>query len=77
MARSQPGGSKPGGSGSGPEEGVSSGESTWRSWGEAAGLVLRGATVSVAVPVSAVVGTVLSAVNQGDVLVSGEAGAAR
>jgi len=55
---------------------VSSSESTWRSWGEAAGLVLRGATVSVAVPVSAVVGTVLSAVNQGDVLVSGEAGAA-
>lgn len=36
---------------------------------------MRGATVSVAAPVSAVVGTVLSAVNQGDVIVSGEAGA--
>lgn len=55
-------------------EARSAGESTWWAWGEAAALVVRGATVSVAAPVAAVVGTLLSAVNEGDVLVSGDAG---
>lgn len=55
-------------------EARSAGESTWWTWGEAAALVVRGATVSVAAPAAAVVGTVLSAVNEGDVLVSGDAG---
>lgn len=38
---------------------------------EAAGLVLRGRTARVAVPVAAVVGTVISVVNQGDVIIGG------
>lgn len=59
-----------------PGEGNPPGGPTWRSWREAAGLVLRGATVSVAAPVSGVVGTLLSAVNQGDVLLAGDASAA-
>lgn len=40
---------------------------------EAMLLVLRGRTARVAAPVAAVVGTVISAVNQGDVIVTGEA----
>lgn len=39
-------------------------------------LLLRGVTVRTAVPVAGVVGTVLSAVNQGDVVLGGDAGAA-
>jgi hypothetical protein len=40
---------------------------------EAVALVLRGRTARVAVPVAAVVGTVISAVNQGDVIIEGQA----
>jgi hypothetical protein len=40
---------------------------------EAVGLVLRGRTARVAVPVAAVVGTVISVVNQADVLIGGHA----
>lgn len=39
---------------------------------EAVGLVLRGRTARVAVPVAAVVGTVVSAVNQSDVIIGGQ-----
>lgn len=40
---------------------------------EAVGLVLRGRTVRIAVPVAATVGTVISAVNQADVIITGHA----
>jgi hypothetical protein len=40
---------------------------------EAVALVLRGRTARVAVPVAAVVGTVISVVNQADVLINGQA----
>jgi hypothetical protein len=42
---------------------------------EAVALVLRGRTARVAVPVAAVVGTVISMVNQGDVVITGQANA--
>jgi hypothetical protein len=42
---------------------------------EAVALVLRGRTARVAVPVAAVVGTVISVVNQGDVVITGQASA--
>lgn len=45
----------------------------WRRRREAVGLFLRGVTVRAAWPTAVVVGTLLSAANQGDVLVSGEA----
>lgn len=48
-------------------------ELEWRHWREAAVLFLRGATVRAAWPTAAVVGTVLSVVNQGDVVISGGA----
>jgi len=47
---------------------------TWSRPSQALALFLRGRTARTAAPVAAVVGTVLSAVNQGDVLVSGAAG---
>jgi hypothetical protein len=40
---------------------------------EAVALVLRGHTARVAIPVAAVVGTVISVVNQGDVVITGQA----
>lgn len=46
----------------------------WTRPSQAVGLFLRGRTVRTALPVSVVVGTVLSAVNQGDVLLGGDAG---
>lgn len=49
-------------------------ETTWSRPAQALGLVLRGRTVRTAAPVAAVVGTILSAVNQGDVLLGGAAG---
>ncbi len=45
--------------------------STWARPSQAFGLFLRGRTVRTAAPVAAIVGTVLSAVNQGDVLLAG------
>lgn len=48
---------------------------TWSQPSQAIGLFLRGRTVRTATPVAIVVGTVLSAVNQGDVVVAGAAGA--
>jgi hypothetical protein len=42
---------------------------------DAIGLVLRGRTAHTAGPIAAVVGTVLSLVNQGDVIISGQANA--
>lgn len=50
------------------------GGATWTSLSQAVGMFLRGRTARTAAPVAAVVGTVLSAVNQGDVLVGGGAG---
>ncbi|MGQ0573608.1 MAG: nitrate/nitrite transporter NrtS [Pseudonocardia sp.] len=47
---------------------------TWSRPAQALGLVLRGRTARTAAPVAAVVGTILSAVNQGDVLLGGAAG---
>lgn len=46
---------------------------TWSRPREAVGLLLRGYTARTAAPVACLVGTVLSAVNQGSVIVSGEA----
>lgn len=45
----------------------------WSRKVEAIGLVLRGRTARVAVPVAAVVGTVISVVNQAGVVLSGQA----
>jgi hypothetical protein len=47
---------------------------TWSRPGEGVLLFLRGRTARTAAPVAAVVGTVLSAVNQGDVVLGGDAG---
>lgn len=47
---------------------------TWSRPVEAATLFLRGRTARTAAPVAVVVGTVLSAVNQGDVLLAGDGG---
>jgi len=44
---------------------------TWSRPSQAAALFLRGRTAGTAAPVAAVVGTVLSAVNQGDMLLAG------
>ena len=49
---------------------------TWRRPGEACKLVLTGATARTCAPVAAVVGTVLTTVNQGAVLLSGHLGVA-
>jgi NAD kinase len=48
-------------------------ETTWNRPSEAVVLFLRGHTVRTATPVAAVVGTLLSAVNQGAVVVGGDA----
>lgn len=45
----------------------------WTRPTEAVGLVLRGRTARVAVPVAATVGTIISLVNQGDVVIGGQA----
>ncbi len=55
-------------------DGAGSRAVTWSRPSHALMLFLRGRTARTAAPVAAVVGTVLSAVNQGDVLVSGAAG---
>lgn len=47
---------------------------TWSRPSQALALFLRGRTAGTAAPVAAVVGTVLSAVNQGDVLLAGAGG---
>ena len=47
---------------------------TWSRPSQAVSLFLRGRTARTATPVAIVVGTVLSAVNQGDVVVTGAAG---
>lgn len=44
---------------------------TWSRWPDAVALVARGATLRVAGPVALIVGTVLTAVNQGSVLLGG------
>lgn len=46
---------------------------TWSRPGQAVGLFLRGRTAGTAAPTAAVVGTVLSSVNQGHVIVGGHA----
>lgn len=48
----------------------------WRTPREAAALFLRGATVRTAAPTAVVVGTVLSSVNQGTVVIDGSVSAA-
>ena len=48
----------------------------WSTPDEAARLLLSGATARACLPVALVVGTVLSLVNQGDVIAQGAAGAA-
>lgn len=45
----------------------------WERYPEALGLLVRGATVRVALPTMLVVGTILSVVNQAAVLIDGEA----
>lgn len=54
-------------------QGGSRGGATWSRPGQALTLFLRGHTVRTAVPVALLVGTVLSAVNQSDVVLSGHA----
>lgn len=49
-------------------------EVSWSRPSQALGLLLRGRTVRTALPVALLVGTVLSTVNQGDVLLAGAAG---
>lgn len=48
----------------------------WSTWLEACGLILRGVTSRTCVRVAIVVGTILTAVNQGSVIVGGDASAA-
>ncbi|MEW2517117.1 nitrate/nitrite transporter NrtS [Actinacidiphila alni] len=50
-------------------------DENWSSWGSALRLLLRGRTARIAVPVAAVVGTVLSSVNQAANIASGHTGA--
>jgi hypothetical protein len=45
----------------------------WTRTGEAVGLILRGRTARTAGPIAAIVGTVLSVVNQGEVILGGQA----
>ncbi len=49
---------------------------TWSTPVEAASLIVRGATVRTAAPLAAFVGTVLSLVNQGQIVASGQASVA-
>lgn len=53
-----------------------SGARGWRWWSHAIGMVLRGTTWRVALPIALVVGTTLGLVNQGAELASGNADAA-
>ncbi|MGH9002160.1 MAG: nitrate/nitrite transporter NrtS [Acidimicrobiia bacterium] len=45
----------------------------WRTWPEAVGLILRGATIHATWRIAVVVGTLLTIVNQGGVILAGEA----
>lgn len=45
----------------------------WTARREAVGLILRGRTAHVAGPIAGTVGTILSLVNQGEVILSGQA----
>lgn len=47
----------------------------WTTWREAAGWFVRGRTLRSAGPIALVVGTFLAVVNQGGLLLSGDAGA--
>ncbi len=51
-------------------------DETWSSASQALSLFVRGRTIRTAIPTAAVVGTVLSAVNQGVVIAEGAAGTA-
>jgi hypothetical protein len=46
---------------------------TWRRWPEAIKLLLSGATIPTAVPVALVVGSILSVINQSNVILKGAA----
>ncbi len=59
--------------GSGQADGDGS-RPTWSTMGQAAGLILRGTTARTAGPIAAIVGTVLSLVNEGQLLANGQAG---
>ena len=48
-------------------------EATWSRPAQAASMFLRGSTVRAAIPITLVVGTLLSAINQSDVIVGGHA----
>jgi len=52
------------------------GRPTWSTPGQAAVLVIRGTTARTAGPIAAIVGTLLSLVNEGQVLANGQAGTA-
>jgi hypothetical protein len=52
---------------------MTAGNETWERPAEAVGLLLRGRTVRTACPTALVVGTVLSAVNQGFIVIEGQA----
>ena len=47
---------------------------TWSNWWQALCLIVTGRTWRTALPVSAIVGTVLSAINEGSIVVSGHTG---
>ena len=49
------------------------GTHSWATWSEWVGLMLRGVTARTASRVAVVVGTLLSAINQGQVIVDGKA----
>ena len=51
-------------------------DGTWTRPAQALGIFLRGHTLRTAIPVAAIVGTVISAVNQGVVIADGSAGPA-
>lgn len=58
---------------SGQAEGAR-GRPTWSTPSQAAVLVIRGTTARTAGPIAAIVGTVLSLVNEGQILANGQAG---
>jgi hypothetical protein len=47
-------------------------EPTWTTWSQAVALIVRGATFSVSIRIALVVGTLLSAVNQGSAIIDGD-----
>lgn len=49
---------------------------SWATWGEACALIAKGATFRTASKIALVVGTLLTAINQGAVIVGGHATAA-